>query len=89
VDGGVGVAGNLVYTFNNTRVVSLGTGFFPIENKAPEGLLGWLEWTVQVMLDAPWKLPHAIDMADTESIPELVALGQQAAQTMDWQSILN
>jgi hypothetical protein len=122
VDGGVGVAGNPVYqacveafyyddgfTLNGTRVVSLGTGFFPTGNTTPGGLLGWLDWTVQALVDAPedqqtqlvdrhfpgimkrfdWKLPHAVDLADTASIPTLVALGQKAAQSMDWQSILN
>ncbi len=122
VDGGVGVTGNPVYqacveafyyddgfTLNDTRVVSLGTGFFPTGNTKPAGLLGWLEWTVQTLVDAPedqqtqlvdrhfpgimkrfdWKLPCAVDLADTASIPTLVAFGQKAAQSMDWQSILN
>jgi len=121
VDGGVGIAGNPVYQacveafyyddFDpaDTRVVSLGTGFFPPGNQEPSGLIGWLEWTIGALLDAPeeqqpelvrrhfpnvmkrfdWQMPHAIDMADTGSIPELVALGQQAAAGMDWNSILN
>lgn len=121
VDGGVGVTGNPVYqacveafyyddfTPEDTRVVSLGTGYFPIANKTPCGLLGWLNWTVTALLDAPegqqtelvnrhfpqgmlkrfdWKLPHAIDMADTGSIPDLVKVGQSAAAQMDWAAIL-
>jgi hypothetical protein len=121
VDGGVGVTGNPVYqacveafyydnfTPADTRVVSLGTGFFPTGNEVPKGLVGWLGWTVGALLDAPeeqqtelvkrhfpgilqrfdWNLPHAIDMADTGSIPELVAIGQNAAAAMDWRQILN
>jgi len=122
VDGGVGVTGNPVYqacveafyyddyfALQNTRVVSLGTGFFPMGEATPEGLMGWLDWTVQALVDAPedqqtrlvarhfpgimkrfdWQLPRPIDLADTGSIPELVALGKEAAQSMDWQSILN
>ena len=120
VDGGVGVTGNPVYqacveafyydsfTIADTRVISLGTGFFPPGNQTPSGLLGWLEWTVGALIDAPeeqqtqivnrhfpglmqrfdWKLPQAIDMADTGSIPQLVAIGKQAASAMDWPSIL-
>lgn len=121
VDGGVGVAGNPSYqacveafyyddfTPAETRVVSLGTGFFPPGNKVPKGLIGWVEWTVGALLDAPeeqqtelvkrhfpgilqrfdWELPHAIDMADTSAIPELVAIGQKAAAGMDWKQILS
>jgi len=121
VDGGVGVTGNPVYQacveaffFDDfdpadTRVISLGTGFFPQGHPTPSTLLGWLEWTVGTLLDAPhdeqpelvdrhfpgimkrfdWQLPSNIDLADTGSIPTLVEVGQQAAQGMDWQSILN
>jgi patatin-like phospholipase/acyl hydrolase len=121
VDGGVGVTGNPVYqacveafyyddfTTQDTKVVSLGTGYFPPDGKVPKGLLGWLEWTVGALLDAPeeqqtelvnrhfpgilqrfdWKLPNAIDMADTGSIPVLITVGQQAAAGMDWQTILS
>jgi len=121
VDGGVGVTGNPVYQacveafyyddFDqaDTRVISLGTGYFPTGNTAPKGLLGWLEWTIGALVDAPedqqpelvnrhfpgvmkrfdWLLPHAIDMADTGSIATLVQVGQQVAQGMDWNSILN
>ncbi len=121
VDGGVGIAGNPVYQacveafyyddfdLAGTNVVSLGTGFFPPGNQRPEGLLGWLEWTVGALLDAPeeqqtelvkrhfpnimkrfdWTLPHAIDLANTDAIPELVRLGQNAAESMDWNAILN
>jgi patatin-like phospholipase/acyl hydrolase len=65
VDGGVGVTGNPVYqacveafyyddfTPADTRVISLGTGYFPPDGKVPQGLLGWLQWTVGALLDAP------------------------------------
>ena len=65
VDGGVGVTGNPVYqacveafyydTFDpaQTRVVSLGTGYFPPGNTVPVGLVGWLQWTIDALLDAP------------------------------------
>jgi predicted acylesterase/phospholipase RssA len=65
VDGGVGVTGNPVYQAcveaffyddfepSDTRVISLGTGFFPPGNKVPTGLVGWLEWTVGTLVDAP------------------------------------
>jgi patatin-like phospholipase/acyl hydrolase len=65
VDGGVGVTGNPVYqacveafeyddfTPNDTRVISLGTGYYPSPNEPPTGLLGWLEWTVGTLIDAP------------------------------------
>jgi uncharacterized protein len=121
VDGGVGVAGNPVYqacveafyfdgfTPADTRVVSLGTGFYPTGNQVPKGIVGWVEWTVNALLDAPeeqqtelvkrhfpgilqrfdWKLPNAIDMADTSSIRELVEVGKQAAAGMDWKQILS
>jgi patatin-like phospholipase/acyl hydrolase len=121
VDGGVGVTGNPVYqacveafyyddfTPAEARVISLGTGFFPAGDQPPSGLLGWLQWTVGALLDAPeeqqteivqrhfppgmlqrfdWRLPHAIDLADTSSIPELVNVGKQAAAGMDWKAIL-
>jgi patatin-like phospholipase/acyl hydrolase len=121
VDGGVGVTGDPVYqacveafyyddfTPTDTRVVSLGTGFFPSGNTVPKGLVGWVEWTVNTLLDAPeeqqpelvkrhfpdimqrfdWPLPQAIDMADTSAIPELVKIGQKAAEGMDWRQILS
>ncbi len=65
VDGGVGVTGNPVYqacveafyydvfTPADTLVVSLGTGYFPAGTDVPSGLFGWLEWTVDTLLDAP------------------------------------
>jgi patatin-like phospholipase/acyl hydrolase len=65
VDGSVGIAGNPVYQAcveafyyddfqpSDTRVVSLGTGYFPPGNKVPVGLLGWLQWTVSALMDAP------------------------------------
>jgi patatin-like phospholipase/acyl hydrolase len=120
VDGGVGIAGNPVYqacveafyydtfTAQDTRVVSLGTGYYPTGNTVPSGILGWLEWTVDALLDAPeeqqtelvkrhfpgimqrfnWLLPHAIDLADIDAIPELVRVGEAAAKEMDWKTIL-
>jgi len=121
VDGGVGVTGNPVYqacveafyyddfTPADTRVVSLGTGTFAAGDRIPSGLLGWLQWTVDALLDAPeeqqteivnrhfppgmlqrfdWELPHAIDLADTSAIPELVTIGKKAAAGMDWKTIL-
>lgn len=120
VDGGVGVTGNPVYqacveafyyddfTPQDTRVISLGTGFFLPGNQTPSGLLGWLEWTVNTLLDAPedqqtqivqrhfpgvmqrfdWKLPRAIDMADTGCVPALEQVGQDAAAAMDWRKVL-
>jgi patatin-like phospholipase/acyl hydrolase len=120
VDGGVGVTGNPVYQAcveafyydqfapADTLVVSLGTGYFPVGNKVPVGLLGWLQWTVDALLDAPedqqtqlvnrhfpgimqrfdWKLPRAINLADTGSIPELIAIGEEVAAQMDWKAIL-
>jgi len=36
-----------------TKIVSLGTGSFPSDEKTPKGLLGWLNWTVEALLDAP------------------------------------
>jgi hypothetical protein len=65
VDGAVGVTGNPVYqacveafyydnfTPDDTRVVSLGTGYFPAGDPTHSGLLGWLQWTVGALLDAP------------------------------------
>lgn len=65
VDGGVGVTGNPVYqacveafyydvfTPADTMVVSLGTGYFPAGDTVPTGFLGWVEWTVNTLLDAP------------------------------------
>jgi hypothetical protein len=65
VDGGVGVTGDPVYQacveafeFDDfepaeTRVVSLGTGFYKPSGETPSGLLGWLKWTVGALLDAP------------------------------------
>ena len=37
----------------DTRVVSLGTGYYPSSGKPPCGLLGWLKWTVGTLIDAP------------------------------------
>jgi patatin-like phospholipase/acyl hydrolase len=65
VDGGAGVTGNPVYqacveafyydvfTPADTMVVSLGTGYYPTGDKVPTGPIGWLEWTVNALLDAP------------------------------------
>jgi len=64
-DGGVGVAGNPVYQscieafkYNvfyapaDTVIVSLGTGRY-ISEQNPSGLLGWLTWTLDTLLNAP------------------------------------
>jgi hypothetical protein len=65
VDGGVGVTGDPVYQVcveafeyddfapGETRVVSLGTGFYRPAASVPSGLLGWLKWTIGALLDAP------------------------------------
>jgi uncharacterized protein len=87
VDGGVGVTGDPVYqacveafyyddfTAGDTRVVSLGTGFFPQGNTVPKGLVGWVEWTVDALLDAP-----------EEQQPELVNRHfPKIMQRFDWQ----
>jgi patatin-like phospholipase/acyl hydrolase len=42
----------------------------------------------QIMQRFDWKLPKAIDLADTGSVDLLVSLGNQAAAGMDWHSIL-
>ena len=65
VDGGVGVAGNPTYqacveafyytgryTPVDTSVLSLGTGRY-ISAQNPGGLLGWLTWTLDTLLNAP------------------------------------
>jgi predicted acylesterase/phospholipase RssA len=66
VDGGVGVTGNPVYqacveafcytgeyTPEETTVVSLGTGRFPIPDTPPRTLWGWLEWVLAELLRSP------------------------------------
>jgi len=65
VDGGVGVAGDPVYQtcveaflyddFDpaDTRVISLGTGYFPSDGALPKGIIGWVGWTIGALLDAP------------------------------------
>jgi hypothetical protein len=112
VDGGVGVTGDPVYEAcveaffyddfspGDTRVISLGTGFYKPGSQIPVGLLGWLTWTVGALLDAPeeeqpqlvqrhWPgILQNIDMADTGSIDSLVQIGQNAAAGMDWKAIL-
>lgn len=65
-DGGTGVTGNPVYQacveafeydgFNptETRVISLGTGYFPNGTvNPPQGLLDTLTWTIDALVDAP------------------------------------
>jgi patatin-like phospholipase/acyl hydrolase len=122
-DGGVGVTGNPVYQacreafeFDDfspadTRVVSLGTGYFPAskDEAAPHGFLDTLTWTIDTLLASPqdqqtefvnerwpgilrrsdWQLPRAIDLADTSAIPDLVAIGKQAAAAMNWCDVLS
>jgi uncharacterized protein len=66
VDGGVGVTGNPVYQAcveafyytgeykpEETTVVSLGTGRFPRQAKAPGTLWGWLQWILGELLQSP------------------------------------
>lgn len=65
VDGGVGVTGNPVYQAcveafyydlfdpGQTRVISLGTGYYPAGTAEPHGLLGWTQWAVDALLNAP------------------------------------
>ncbi len=65
-DGGVGVTGNPVYQAcveafcytgeyipENTTVISLGTGRFPVAAKPPKTLFGWLGWVVDELLRSP------------------------------------
>ena len=65
VDGGVGTAGNPIYqacveafyydtfTPEDTALSRSGRATIPPGNTVPSGLLGWLEWTVDALLDAP------------------------------------
>jgi predicted acylesterase/phospholipase RssA len=62
-DGGVGGTANPAYqacveafeyddfTPVGTRVVSLGTGYFPASDKPPSGLLGTIGWTTSTLVD--------------------------------------
>ena len=63
-DGGVGGTANPAYqacveafvyddfTAADTRVVALGTGFFPAPNQAPHGLLKTIGWTTSTLVDS-------------------------------------
>jgi len=63
-DGGVGGTANPAYqacveafvyddfTAADTRVVALGTGFFPAPNQAPHGLLKTIAWTTSTLVDS-------------------------------------
>jgi patatin-like phospholipase/acyl hydrolase len=67
-DGGVGGTANPAYqacveafeydefTPADTRVVSLGTGYFPASDDAPSGLLATIGWTASTLVDtsADW-----------------------------------
>ncbi len=120
-DGGVGGTANPVYqacveafefdTFTpaGTRVVALGTGYFPAPANPPSGLLQTIGWTTGTLVDTSedwvsqavcrhWpgvlrdfnpRLPSAIDEADLSAIPDLVAIGQTMAATLDWKQILS
>jgi predicted acylesterase/phospholipase RssA len=62
-DGGVGGTANPVYeacveafefdafTGADTRVIALGTGYYPGSNKPPSGLLGVISWTTSTLVD--------------------------------------
>jgi predicted acylesterase/phospholipase RssA len=62
-DGGVGGTANPVYeacveafefdafTGADTRVIALGTGYYPCSNKPPSGLLGVISWTTSTLVD--------------------------------------
>jgi len=66
-DGGVGTTGNPVYracveafcyddfTPETTRVISLGTGYYPADGAVnpPAGILATLGWTIGTLLDSP------------------------------------
>jgi len=63
-DGGVGGTANPAYqacveafeydefTPADTRVVSLGTGYYPASDEAPSGLLGTVGWTTSTLVDS-------------------------------------
>jgi len=63
-DGGVGGTANPAYqacveafvyddfTAADTRVVALGTGYFPAPNQAPHGLLKTIAWTTSTLVDS-------------------------------------
>jgi hypothetical protein len=39
------------FTPAETRLVSLGTGFYPTSNTAPKGLLATIEWATDTLVD--------------------------------------
>lgn len=91
-----------------TKMVTLGTGYYPQPSTAPKGLLSEIEWVIDSLVDSSedwvdkavnrqWpglnkklnvELSRAIGMADISAIPEMVALGQLWASTLDWKAIL-
>jgi len=119
-DGGVGGTANPAYQAaveafdfdlfdpGATRLVSLGTGYFPMGDAPPQGLLATIGWTTSTLVDSSedwvddavnrqWPgilqnfnplLPRDIDEADLSAIPDLLEVGQQTAQKMNWNEIL-
>jgi patatin-like phospholipase/acyl hydrolase len=119
-DGGMGGTGNPAYQAcveafeyddfvpRSSRLISLGTGFYPGSADPPRGLIATVEWVSSTLIDRPedwvdeaverqWpslmqnfnpELPRNIDLADVEAIPDLVRVGRQLADTMDWTQIL-
>jgi uncharacterized protein len=88
VDGGAGVTGNPVYQAcveasyydafdpRDTLVVPLGTGYNPHANTVPTGLVGWLQWTVDALIDAPED-----QQTELVDIPELLKFGTAASNS--------
>jgi patatin-like phospholipase/acyl hydrolase len=92
----------------SSRVVSLGSGFYPGSGEAPRGLSGTIGWVAGTLVDSPedcvddaverqWpgllrsfnpELSRRIDETDTEAIPELLAVGQAMAASMDWSQLV-
>jgi hypothetical protein len=120
-DGGAGGTANPVYqacveafefdTFDPaaTRVIALGTGYFPGSGAPPSGLLKVVGWTTSTLVDTSedwadeavdrqWPgvvenfnplLPSDIAEDDLSAIPDLVAVGQQLAATLDWTKLIS
>jgi hypothetical protein len=119
-DGGAGGTANPAYqacveafeyddfTPRTSRLIALGTGFYPAPDDAPKGLISTIGWVTSTLVDSSedwvddaierqWPallqnfnppLPRAIDEADTGAIHELVQIGQEMADAMDWTQLL-
>ena len=119
-DGGAGGTANPAYqaaveafeydTFDptQTKVISLGTGYYPASQNPPKGLISTIEWATNTLVDTSedwvdkavrrqWPgvletfnplLPSDIGEDDVSAIQSLVEVGQQLANSMDWQTIL-